>query len=1284
MILIKDFKNISKTDAAIAGGKGASLGEMTQAGIPVPPGFVILADAFDKFLEETDLNVEIDSILHSVNHKEIHTVEDASEKIHALILGAEIPKDIAKEIQKFFKTLGAKYVAVRSSATAEDSASAAWAGQLESYLNTTKENLLENVKKCWASLFTPRAIFYRFEKDLHKQKISVAVVVQKMVESEKSGIAFSVHPVTQDRNQLIIEAGYGLGEAVVSGQITPDSYVAEKEPRRIIDVNVNTQTRCLIRANRGIGNEWQDISEPKASSQVLSEKEILELSKIILIIENHYGFPVDVEWAWEKGKFYIVQSRPITTLQKSRGVKDITVKYVLGNQDVDASFLTLEMTWSGIRAGEVKKHVGTGMFKSFAEVVGGKTINYFVEAHRIKPFVGACAKSLLSDGILLENLRQGTIKATEQIRQFANKNIGKVNALKNKEIVVLLKEIKGLQAKCATFGSAVAFADIFGEITNSLTGILKKRPNLRYSSNVYTSVLGSPAEQSLTEKAYGEIRDNNESDLILLKKYFWLDQGYIGRGLTAEQLSGIKKRLKEEEEYPSAETLRKELKLNEKEERIFQVSKSLIQIKSLRADSRQFLHVLTNRIIDKIVQELDIKSEYLETLYTEEICEILMGKSLPRNLEERWRHSIIVPNKKSYNVLIGEDAEEFLKGKLVKDEIKDKENIKGQVAQSGKVVGPVKLIFGPQHNGKIKEGDILVSTATSPQLLPAMQRAAAFITDVGGITSHAAIVARELKKPCIVGTKIATQVLKDGDLVEVDAEQGIVKILKKSNDAPSRPITTLSESRKEKESPTFFNGHDWFLTVTRNMSFWHQYLSREGHFHCLKNFGITANLGMLTITEKGTFTSAFMYQPNYGEFAKAVMGSIKTKKEVGKLKMRYEKNADALLKSLENLKGNLTPIALKRFFDDYRIFCAGLMVTATIGRTGGEILAEKLKILGLDEHNISAVIAIITYPVKHTPLFNSQLGLLEIAVRKQENKLSAAEMTEALQKWLIKYGHIPVNFCEEPWTLADAKQQLNSLLIKNCRKELRLVKKSHDNRIAKAKRELKKLNNKEISSIAYAIAEGTYLNEFRKNIFSRVSFELRPVFKMIAQKGGSNNWRDCFYLIPSEMMSIVKGKAVNLLKIVKKREVAGAYIDDKGHSKLMESKDVGHFYRFIKTIRSKGDAVNLGEKIIKGFSANGGKVKGTAKIILSSKDFEKLKPDEILITTMTSVDFVPIMERAAAFVTDEGGITSHASIVAREMNKPCIIGTKIATQVLKDGDLVEVNADNGVVRILNK
>ena len=311
--LIREFNKINKNDAAIAGGKGASLGEMTQAGIPVPPGFVILAESFEKFINETEIKADIDAILHKVNHEEVSEVEDASEQIKAIIMTEEMPRDIRDEIKKNFDKLGAKFVAVRSSATAEDSSAAAWAGQLDSFLNTTEKELLNNVKKCWASLFTPRAIFYRFEKNLHDTHISVAVVVQKMVESEISGIAFSVHPVTQDRNQLIIEAGIGLGEAIVSGQITPDSYIVEKDRYYLLEKNISEQEKAIVKAEGG-GNTWKNVANSEGSKQKLTDDQILELSKLVVKIEDHYKFPCDIEWAREKGKFYIVQSRPITTL----------------------------------------------------------------------------------------------------------------------------------------------------------------------------------------------------------------------------------------------------------------------------------------------------------------------------------------------------------------------------------------------------------------------------------------------------------------------------------------------------------------------------------------------------------------------------------------------------------------------------------------------------------------------------------------------------------------------------------------------------------------------------------------------------------------------------------------------------------------------------------------------------------------------------------------------------------------------------------------------------------
>lgn len=314
MEFVKNFEELSEDYLSAAGGKGASLAKMISSGINVPSGFVVLSDSFADFLSKNHLDAEITSTLHSVSHNEIHTINNASKKIQSLIIDAEIPLNIVADIKNSFDALGAKYVAVRSSATAEDSKDAAWAGQLESYLNTTEEKLFENIKKCWASLFSTRAIFYRFEKKMRNIDIKIAVIVQRMLESEKSGIAFSVHPITENKNQLIIEAGFGLGEAIVSGQTTPDSYTIEKQPLQIIDKYTKTHTKGLYRSEKG-GNEWRPIPERYNLGQVLTDDEIIKLSKEIINTENIFGFPCDIEWALSQNFFYLLQSRPITTLE---------------------------------------------------------------------------------------------------------------------------------------------------------------------------------------------------------------------------------------------------------------------------------------------------------------------------------------------------------------------------------------------------------------------------------------------------------------------------------------------------------------------------------------------------------------------------------------------------------------------------------------------------------------------------------------------------------------------------------------------------------------------------------------------------------------------------------------------------------------------------------------------------------------------------------------------------------------------------------------------------------
>jgi len=325
MEFIRDLSQLSSKDVSLAGGKGASLGELTRAGLPVPPGFVILTTAFDAFQTAGGLNEAIESILGAISdRKDARAVKDASEAIRELLICAEIPPGITTAVRRAFAALGAGSVAVRSSATAEDGATAAWAGQLESYLNTDEASLLMNVKKCWASLFSPRALAYRFHKGLAGENVSIAVVVQKMVDARVSGVAFSAHPLTGDTDQIVIEAAEGLGEDLVAGRITPDSYVFDKSSGRVID----RPSLLLDNVSSGIGSPAATLTVG-GIKQLLADSDVLRLARLVGRIEDHYGFPVDVEWAADS-EFHIVQSRPITTLTN----KPRTPKQVWSNLNI--------------------------------------------------------------------------------------------------------------------------------------------------------------------------------------------------------------------------------------------------------------------------------------------------------------------------------------------------------------------------------------------------------------------------------------------------------------------------------------------------------------------------------------------------------------------------------------------------------------------------------------------------------------------------------------------------------------------------------------------------------------------------------------------------------------------------------------------------------------------------------------------------------------------------------------------------------------------------------------
>ena len=349
--------DVDKNDVPLVGGKAANLGELLRVEIPVPDGFVVDARTFRDFIERTRIKDKIYDILNKINIENSKELEEASKTIREIIVSSEIPNEIEEEIIKAYRKLceeegGEVYVAIRSSATAEDLPGASFAGQQETYLNVKGEkNVVEKVKECWSSLFTPRAIYYRVQKGFRHEDVSIAVVVQKMVNSEKSGVMFTSHPVTGEK-KCIIEAVFGLGEAIVSGSVTPDTYIYDRRSKKLIDVKIGEKKFMIVRKDGE--NTKVELDEKTMKKRVLSDQEIEKLVSIGELIEEHYGKPQDVEWAIEKDKIFIVQSRPVTTIREKKeeveeelegeilikglgaspGIASGSVKVILGEKEI--------------------------------------------------------------------------------------------------------------------------------------------------------------------------------------------------------------------------------------------------------------------------------------------------------------------------------------------------------------------------------------------------------------------------------------------------------------------------------------------------------------------------------------------------------------------------------------------------------------------------------------------------------------------------------------------------------------------------------------------------------------------------------------------------------------------------------------------------------------------------------------------------------------------------------------------------------------------------------------
>ena len=363
---IKWFSELNKNSGDVAGGKGANLAEIYNLGVLVPPGFVITAQAYNYFIEKAKLKDKIISILEGLNYEDTEKLDKVTAEIRSLIVNSKIPEEMSEEILEAYEQLGTDlseigkssaldilkrsaeptFVAVRSSATAEDLAEASFAGQQDSFLNIKGNyELLVHVKKCFASLFTSRATYYRHKQGFKHEKVSLAVVIQKMVDSDKSGVLFSKDPAYK-KEDITIEAVWGLGEGIVSGKITPDHYVISRD-LEILEQKI-ADKKIVITRDSGGKQIILKLREEKSNAKVLTDYEMRKLTELAIKLEKHYKKPQDIEFAIEGNDIFITQTRPITTMEKR-------IDESLENREVKGTPILTGLAASpGIASGKVK------------------------------------------------------------------------------------------------------------------------------------------------------------------------------------------------------------------------------------------------------------------------------------------------------------------------------------------------------------------------------------------------------------------------------------------------------------------------------------------------------------------------------------------------------------------------------------------------------------------------------------------------------------------------------------------------------------------------------------------------------------------------------------------------------------------------------------------------------------------------------------------------------------------------------------------------------------------
>ncbi|EJS56288.1 phosphoenolpyruvate synthase [Bacillus cereus] len=864
---VLDFQEIEKTQLFLVGGKGLNLGELSNIqGIQVPEGFCVTTVGYEKAIEQNEAFQDLLNQLTMLKIEDRNQIGEISKKIRETIMAVKITSDVEKAVTHYLSRFGNEHAyAVRSSATAEDLPYASFAGQQDTYLNIIgKEAILQHVRKCWASLFTERAVMYRIQNGFEHSQVSICVVVQKMVFPQASGILFTADPITSNRKVLSIDASFGLGEALVSGLVSADNYkVKEGE---IVGTMIATKKLAIYALKEG-GTETKQIDPVQQKLQTLPEQQILQLARIGRQIEAYFGSPQDIEWCLADDTFYIVQSRPITTLYPIPEANDQGnhVYISVGHQQMMTDAMKpLGLSFFLLTTNAPMRKAGGRLFVDATQRLASPASRDFL--------INTLGKSdpLIRDALTTVVERDDfiTLLPDDEKEKSVGKSVPPASSqpqIENDPAIVtdLIKTSQASLEELKRNMQTKSGVDVFDFI---LEDIQQLRTVLFNPQSIAVIMAGMDASSWINEKMEQWLGEKNAADTLsqsvqnnitsemglalldvadvirpypkvieylqhieddsfldelvtfeggdkvrdaiyaFLNKYGMRCSGEIDITKTrwSEKpttiISMILNNIRDFEmgaskrkfEVGLQEALKKEEELLDRLQHLPDGKQKVEETKQMIRNIRNFIgyreypkYGMINRYFiykqailkeaEQLVQNSVINErEDIYYLTFEELHEVVRTNKLDYGIIHKRKNEYKLYEKLTPPRVITSDGE-IITGKYKRENL-PAEAIVGLPVSSGVIEGRARVILN-MEDANLEDGDILVTAFTDPGWTPLFVSIKGLVTEVGGLMTHGAVIAREYGLPAVVGVENATKRIKDGQRIRVHGTEGYIEVL---------------------------------------------------------------------------------------------------------------------------------------------------------------------------------------------------------------------------------------------------------------------------------------------------------------------------------------------------------------------------------------------------------------------------------------------------------------------------------------------------------------------------